>query len=163
MAGDLVVSLDSSTSACKAIIWDAQGSVVAEGRASLPLIQPHPLWHEQPAQAWWQSASEALCQAASQVDSTRLAALCITHQRETFVAVDQQGRPLRNAILWMDERARPLLGELAARYGAEHFLQVTGKPLSGNLTVGKIAWLRKNEPQVFRDAHMFLDVHSYLV
>ena len=163
MAGDLVLSLDCSTSACKAIIWDAQGSAVAEGRASLPLLQPHPLWHEQSAEAWWQSASEALRQAAAQVDPSRLAAMCITHQRETFVPIDKEGRPLRNAILWMDERAQPLLDELAARYGAEHFLKATGKPLSGNLTVGKIAWLRKNEPGVFRDAHMYLDVHSYLV
>ncbi len=149
MPGDLVVSLDCSTSACKAIIWDQQGNALAEGRANLPLMQPHPLWYEQPAEAWWQSANEALCQAACQVESNRLAAICITHQRETFVAVDKQGRPLRNAILWMDERARPLLDELAARYGAEHFLQVTGKPLSGNLTVGKIAWLRKTSRSCF--------------
>lgn len=49
MASDLVISLDCSTSACKAIIWDQQGNIQAEGRASLPLMQPHPAWHEQPA------------------------------------------------------------------------------------------------------------------
>ncbi len=163
MSGDLVVSLDCGTSACKAIIWDQQGSIMAEGRANLPLLEPHPLWYEQPAEAWWQSASQALGQAASQVDSSRLAAICITHQRETFVPVDKHGRPLRNAILWMDERAHSLLDKLVTRYGADHFLQVTGKPLSGNLTVGKIAWLRQNEPRVFQDAHMFLDVHAYLI
>lgn len=162
-AGDLVVSLDCSTSASKAIIWDRQGNALAEGRAGLPMLQPHPTWYEQPAEAWWQSASEALCQAVAQVDASRLAAICITHQRETFVAVDRQGQPLHNAILWMDERARPLLGDLLSLYGAEHFHQVTGKPLSGNLTVAKLAWLRQHEPQVFGDAAMFLDVHGYLV
>ncbi len=163
MAGDLLISLDCSTSACKAILWDRQGNPLAEGRASLPLLQPHPAWYEQPAETWWQSAGEAVRQAVTHVDLSRLAALGMAHQRETFVAVNTQGQPLHNALLWMDERARPLLADLVALYGAEHFRQVTGKPLSGNLTLAKIAWLRQNEPQVFHTAHKFLDVHGYLV
>jgi len=163
MTSDLVVSLDSSTSASKAIIWDRQGNILSEGRASLVITQTHPTWYEQPAEAWWTTACEAFGKAVAQVNPKRLAAICITHQRETFVPVNDKGRPLRNGILWMDERARPLLGELKSLFGAERFHQVTGKPLSGNLTVGKIAWLRQNEPRVFDDTFMFMDVHGYLV
>jgi xylulokinase len=96
------------------------------------------------------------------VDMRRLAALCITPQRETFVPVDQTGQPLRNAILWMDERARPLLPWIEGAIGRERFHQITGKPLSGNLSVAKIAWLRQHEPQVFSDTARFLDVTAYL-
>ena len=51
----------------------------------------------------------AIRQAVSQIDGKRLRALCIAHQRETFVPVDEQGQPLTNGILWMDERASELL------------------------------------------------------
>ncbi|MBN1313610.1 MAG: xylulose kinase [Anaerolineae bacterium] len=163
MTADLVISLDCSTTSCKAIVWDQCGNNLAEGRAGLPMLQPRPAWHEQPAESWWQAASQAICQAATQISASRLAALCITHQRETFVAVDEKGRPLHNAILWMDERARPLLDDLTALYDAERFHRITGKPLSGNLTVTKLAWLRRHEPQIFNDAFMFLDVQGYLV
>ena len=56
MSSDLVLGLDSSTSACKAIVWDLQGKIIAEGRAALAVSMPHPGWHEQPAEDWWQAA-----------------------------------------------------------------------------------------------------------
>ena len=71
-----------------------------------------------------------------------LAGLCIAPQRETFVPVNAAGEPLRNGIVWMDERCRPLLPALEHNLGAERFHRLTGKPLSVNLTIGKIAWMR---------------------
>jgi sugar (pentulose or hexulose) kinase len=163
MISDLIISLDSSTSASKAIIWDLQGNIVAKGCSNLNIIQEQPDWYEQSAEAWWNTACMAFQQAANQIDPRRLAAVCIAHQRETFVMVSEDGHPLRPGILWMDERARHLMSGLKSLLDADHFHQVTGKPLSGNLTVGKIAWLRTYEPELFDSAYMFLDVHAYLV
>ena len=130
---DLVIGLDSSTTSCKAIIWDTAGNFVAEGRSSISLEQPYPAWHEQSAGAWWQAGVEALRTVTSQVENNRLAGLCISPQRETFVPVDSQGRPLRKAIVWMDERSGSLLPIIAQEVDPQHIHQQTGKPLSGNL------------------------------
>jgi sugar (pentulose or hexulose) kinase len=163
MPSRLVISLDASTTACKAVIWDTHGKVVAEGRANIPLLTPRSGWHEQPAESWWLAASQALRQAVIQVESRRLAALCITAQRETFVPVDGYGRPLRNGILWMDERAHPLLESLGEAVGQERFHTITGKPLSVNLSIAKIGWLRQHEPDVYAQTAYFLDVHAFLI
>lgn len=96
-------------------------------------------------------------------DTHRIAALCITAQRETFVPVDATGIPLRPAIVWMDERARDMLPIIAHEYGAERIHRETGKPLSGNLTLAKIAWLRRHEPDTFARTAMYLDVAAFLV
>jgi sugar (pentulose or hexulose) kinase len=160
---DLVIGIDSSTTACKAIVWDCQGNLVTQGRASLALQTPRPVWHEQPAEDWWTAACQALQMVTGQVDGRRLAGLCITHQRETFVPVNEQGYPLRNAILWMDVRSGPYLAGLAEVYDRDTFHKVTGKPLNGNLTIGKIAWLRENEPEIFNQTHRYLDTHAFLV
>ena len=53
MPPSLVVGVDVSTNSAKAIAWNHQGNAVAEGRASYPLMQPHPNWYEQDAEAWW--------------------------------------------------------------------------------------------------------------
>lgn len=159
----LVIGIDCSTSACKAFIWDPSGNLLARGTASLPLITPRPGWHEQSAASWWDAAVLALRQAASQVDSRRLKALCIAHQRETFVTLDELGRPISNAILWMDERARDLLPELERSFDPLEFHRQTGKRLSVNLTLAKIAWLRQNQPDAFTRAFKYLDVHAFLV
>jgi sugar (pentulose or hexulose) kinase len=159
----LVIGLDCSTSACKAIVWDCRGNAVARGYSSLSLITPQPTWHEQSAESWWTSMVEATRQAVSQVDGSLLKALCIAHQRETFVPVDEQGQPLANGILWMDERARELLPDLEQSFGQDNFHQLTGKRLSVNLTIAKIAWLREYRPEVFARASKYLDVHAFLV
>lgn len=164
---DWVIGIDSSTTACKAIVWDTRGARrdarCAEGRAALPLLMPRPGWHEQPAAAWWEACVQAVRAAVAQVETSRLAALCISPQRETFVPVDPAGAPLRPAIVWMDERARELLPRIAQEYGAERIHHETGKPLSVNLTLGKIAWLRTHEPDVFARAAKYLDVAAFLI
>ncbi len=133
------------------------------GIVPLSLITPQPGWHEQSAESWWTSTVQAIRQAVSQVDSGRLKALCIAHQRETFVPVDEQGQPLTNGILWMDERARELLPGLEQSFGREDFHRLTGKRLSVNLTIAKIAWLKEYQPDIFARTCKYLDVHSFLV
>jgi sugar (pentulose or hexulose) kinase len=160
---DLVLGIDCSTTGVKAIAWDREGNAAASGRSSLALLRPRPDWHEQNAADWWSAAAEALRQVAGQIDPGRIAALSISHQRETFVPVNEKCQPLRNAILWMDERARPLIPGLRNQFGYARFHAITGKPLSGNLTIAKIAWLSENEPAVVKRSAFFLDVHAYLV
>jgi xylulokinase len=163
LKSDLVIGLDCSTTASKAVVWDSQGNAVAEGRGPLPILTPHPGWHEQPADDWWQATCQALRQVVNLVDGQRVAALCITHQRETFVPVDESGLPVRPGILWMDERAGPLLPSLAELWGKESFHCLTGKALSANLTVAKIAWLREHEPETVARVAKYLDVAAFLI
>lgn len=163
MTPDVVIGLDASTTACKAIAWDTEGRQLALGRAPLDLITPGPDLYEQDANAWWQTACAALREVTAQVPGERLAGLAIAHQRETFVLVDRQGKPLHNAILWLDERSRPYLDDLGNRLGRDAFHKRTGKPLSGNLAPGKLAWLREHQPDLLDRAFRLLDTHAFLV
>jgi len=159
----LVIGLDSSTSSCKAIVWDCRGNAIGRGTSPLTMTTPQPTWHEQSAESWWTAAVQAIRQATEHVDGEQLKALCIAHQRETFVPVDGQGRPLSNGILWMDERASGLLPDLEKSFGQHDFHRQTGKRLSVNLTIAKMAWLKKYQPEIFIHTHKYLDVHSFLV
>lgn len=159
---DLVLGLDSSTTACKAVIWDLHGRPLCSGSSPISVWMPHPGWHEQPASDWWSAAVSAIRQSAASIDLARLAGLAIAHQRESFVPLDEGGRPLTNAILWMDERARSNLPALRAQLGEQAFHQSTGKPLSVNLAVGKIAWLRENQPDIFARTAIYADTLAYL-
>ena len=159
----LVIGIDSSTTACKAIAWDREGRAAAEGRATYPLLQPRPNWYEQDAEAWWDGLCAALRALLAQIDAAQVDALCITHQRESFVPVDGQGRPLRKGILWLDERSREQVALLEKQVGRAPFHQVTGKPLTTNPSVTKIAWLMQHEPELVAGTFKFLDAHAFLV
>ncbi|MBA3947540.1 MAG: xylulose kinase [Herpetosiphonaceae bacterium] len=160
---DLVIGVDCSTTASKAVVWDRHGRLVAEGRATFPLLNPHPGWYEQHAEDWWTATTAALHAAISQLDPRRLGALCVTHQRETFVPVDAHGHPLRDAMLWIDERSPLQMAALDTRFGRQRVHQITGKPVALTPSLPKILWLQEHEPDVLQRAYKLLDVHAYLV
>jgi sugar (pentulose or hexulose) kinase len=161
--GDLVLSLDASTTACKCIVWDLSGKPLAEGRGSIQLNSPSPLGFEQDAEAWWSATVQAVRAAVSQVNPARVRGMCIANQRETFVVADRSGRPLRPAIVWMDERCRDQVAAVRQRGEAPRLHAITGKPASVTPSFYKILWLREQEPDLFDGAPLVLDVHGFLV
>ncbi|MDI9548305.1 MAG: FGGY family carbohydrate kinase [Chloroflexota bacterium] len=92
------------------------------------MLRPHPAWAEQDAEDWWASACAALRARLSRIDVRQVEALAVTHQRESFVPVDGEERPLRHAILWLDERSRAQLKWLDRTFGSDALHELTGKP-----------------------------------
>jgi len=160
---DLVLGIDCSTTAAKAIVWDPNGRALAEGRAPIPLSSPRPGFWEQQVDELVGAVDEAVRAAlAAGPLAGRLAALCCTHQRETFAPVDEAGRPLGPAIVWMDERATAEVHRVEALLGAGRWHEVTGKPASVTPSLPKILWLAAHEPDAFARAR-FADVHALVV
>lgn len=167
MYSRVVLSIDCSTTACKAIAWNEQGQALAEGRAAYSMHRPHKGWAEQRADEWWSCTCAALREciaqlAAANVATDQIDALGITHQRETFVPVDIECRPIRDAILWLDERSRDQLEWLDRTFGADALHQLTGKPPSMTQSLPKIVWLLQNQPDVIKRANKIVDVHGFL-
>ena len=64
---------------------------------------------------------------AMQVDATKIRALGISAQGETLIFVDEQGKPLRNAIVWMDNRAQEEAENLGKEFPQQHSYKITGQ------------------------------------
>jgi xylulokinase len=159
MTRDLVIGIDTSTTAAKAVVWDQNGRAVAEGRATFELSSPQPGWGEQNAEDWWVATRNAIRRAAQTVDTRRLAAISITHQRETFACVTEDGHALRPAMLWLDSRAFAEVAE----FGTERVHRVTGKPPNPTPAWYKLQWLRRHEPETLDRTERVVDVQAYLV
>ena len=156
--GGLFLSVDCSTTASKAVVFETSGSVLAAAASPLTLTHPQPGWHEQDAEQWWQATRAAIADVVTRVDAERIRSLCLTHQRESFVCLDAEGVPLRPAILWADGRA----GAQIAALGSAHIHELSGKPPDVTPALYKLAWLREHEPAVLRDAVHVVDVQAYL-
>ena len=160
---DLVIGVDCSTTASKAIAWDREGKAVAEGRADLEEIRPTPAESEQVAEGWWDATVAALEQIVQETGADRIAGICITHQRESFAPVDEKNQSLRNAILWDDARSGKQLDELGEKFGHDELLRRTGRNPSLTQAFPKLLWVVEHEPEVAERAHKFVDAHGYLV
>jgi len=155
----LSLTVDCSTTAAKAVVFDQNGNTVALARRPLGLDRPRAGWHEQDARHWWAATRDALTDAIAQLDDpSQIAALCLTHQRESFVCLGEDDEPLRPAILWLDSRADVEI----ARYGSAAVQALSGKPADITPSIYKLAWLRSHEPTVLSHANRIGDVSAYL-
>jgi xylulokinase len=156
----LVLAVDCSTTAAKAVVFDVDGHAVGVGRRPLTMQQPQPGWHEQDATTWWEATAAAIAEALAGIGSPRrIAALCITNQRQSFVCLDESGDPIRPAILWLDSRATEEIEE----FGTARVVELSGQPPDVTPSIYKLAWLRRHEPAVLSRAARVGDVQAYLV
>jgi xylulokinase len=160
--GDLVVGLDCSTTSTKAIAFDQKGRMAAYASEAIPLHSPQPNYYEQNPEDWWRSTRNALKKITSEVEPERIIALAISNQRETFVPLSQDGKSLRPAIIWLDERCKDEVEPFARRIGKDKIHRITGKPPDYAPVVYRLAWMKKNEPELLGKIGMICDVHTYL-
>ncbi len=161
-----VLAVDCSTTGSKVAVIDAHGRTVAAGAAPLSTDSPRPGWHEQDAGAWWPATDHAvrralgsLVDAGRSAELARIIAVCVAHQRESFVPVDAENRPLHPAILWLDGRAAVEIEE----FGTAEVEQLCGKPADITPALYKLAWLDRHRPEVLARAHRVVDTHAFLV
>lgn len=160
----LVVGVDSSTSACKVEVRDADsGELVSAGRAGHPPTTPPR--SEQDPKAWW-SAFEAACAQAgvSGGDGAggRPSAIAVAAQQHGLVVLDAAGEVLRPAKLWNDTESATDADELVAALGADAWAAACGSVPVSSFTITKLRWLRRHEPATFRRVARVLLPHDWL-
>jgi sugar (pentulose or hexulose) kinase len=162
MKQDIVIGLDASTTATKAVAWNRFGHVIAETRASVPLSNPKPGWFEQDVKDWTGAAAKALKQLSRKIDVARVAGIAISNQRESFAQFDSKDRPLRPGTLWLDERAHIEVKELARDLGAGRLHEISGKPSDITPCISRCLWLSKQLPKIWKKTAMTAEVHGVI-
>ncbi|QAY74780.1 xylulokinase [Agromyces protaetiae] len=135
----LVAGVDSSTQSCKVVIRDAEtGALVRSGRAS------HPAGTEVDPAAWWGALLTAIADAGG-LDGVE--AISVAGQQHGMVALDAEGRVIRDALLWNDTRSAGAARDLIDEVGADAYAERTGVVPVASFTATKLRWLRDAEPE----------------
>ncbi len=161
---EYIIGADIGTTSTRVIIFDSLGNIVSEGRSSYQLIRPKPGWVEQRAEWWYESFCIACKEAlgSAKIDKKKIKACGITHQRQSFVPVDEDLNTLRNGILWNDMRCGDQAEQACKKLGMEKIYKRTGFPPS-TMTLYKIMWIRDNEPHIYKNTYKFLLVTDYVI
>jgi xylulokinase len=162
----LLLGLDVGTTSVKAGLFDIAGRQVAAAEREYRLTHPAPDHVEIDPEMWWTAAAAAVREtvATPGVDPSRIAAMAVSSQGETVAAVDADGRALGPALVWLDNRAVAEARELEDRFGNEAVYERTGVPdVNPTWTAAKLLWLRRHEPEVFRDAARFVLAEDFML
>ena len=155
----LVLGIDVSTTATKAVLIDESGTVRGVGTAEYPCDIPQPLWSEQNPALWWDGTVSAIRSVLAATNSRRdeIAAVGLTGQMHGLVVLDEGDTVLRPAILWNDQRTAAECDLIRAAVGPERLIRITGNDALTGFTAPKLVWVRDHEPDTWaRVAHVLL-------
>jgi xylulokinase len=155
----LVLGIDVSTTATKAILIDPTGEVRGTGIVEYAFQMRRPLWSEQDPAVWWDAAQSAIraALAAAGAAGEDVEAVGLTGQMHGAVLLDKGGAVLRPAILWNDQRTAAECDEIREAVGPERLIEISGNDALTGFTAPKLLWVARHEPDVWaRLAHVLL-------
>ena len=147
-----IATFDIGTTAVKAVLVDESGTALFSASREIPTLSTDG-YMEQDPHDWW-AAFQALSRELLAVGTP--SAICMSGQMQDVIALDGDLDPLRNAILYSDNRARVEAKALARQVGARRIAEITGNPFDGSIPLSKFLWLRDHEPEVFERTRCFL-------
>jgi len=157
MSANYLLGIDIGTLGSKGVALTPDGHVVAQFFCEHPVIHPQAGWAEHDAERqWWGdvvTVSQALLH-QSGIDPREIAGVCVSGLIPDLLPTDEHGVPLRNAILYSDNRAVDEINQINA---------LTGAHLTSEEITPKLLWYMRHEPELFRRTHMVFNAHSYVV
>ncbi len=159
-----VLGIDLGTSGTKTVLFDEVGKKMASSTVEYDLIQPQNGWAEQEPDLWWDAAVKTIQDVIKEsgVNAKDIKGLGISGQMHGLVMVDEDGKVLRNAILWCDGRTSKQCREITEKIGAERLIEITANPALTGFTAGKVLWVRENEPEIYAKCRQILLPKDYV-
>jgi xylulokinase len=158
------IGIDAGTSSVKTIVVRADGERVDITQRPCQVLRPHPGWAEQDPEALWKVVRDSLQELQSRnVDVFRsIEGISFSGQMHGLVALDSQQRPLRNAILWCDQRAAAEVTEAYESIGRDRFRDLAANDLSSGFLLTSLMWLKRNEPEVYAQTRWVLPIKDFI-
>jgi xylulokinase len=155
----MYIGIDLGTSGLKGIVIDDAQVVLAEATAPLSVQRPHDGWSEQMPADWITAAEAVLDSLAGQVDMGAVRGIGLSGHMHGATLLGADDAVLRPCILWNDTRSAAEAAELDAN---PYFRRLTGNIVFPGFTAPKLAWVRNNEPDTFKEVAKVLLPKDYL-
>ncbi len=161
----LILGIDIGTTSLKTAVYDTEGTLVSSAVTEYALLTPSPNMVEAPCGVYMDSIRSGLRACAEKgADLSRIAVIGFSVQSETLCFLDENRKPIGNAIVWMDNRAGAQAEELRERFGDELCYEVTGQvSFEANWPAAKILWVKENEPERFEKTRYFTLLEDYVI
>ena len=161
-----VLAIDLGTTGVKVAVVDQHAAVLAGAGEVLPMIFTDRGGEggvEQDVENWWQAIGRCSRRAIANAGlaAADVTMIAVTSQYTSTVPVAADGRPVGNAIMWMDARGRrhnpATRGQAADPSVRQRWLEVHGMAPSGNDDIGHVAFIKAEQPDVYAAAAAFVE------
>jgi gluconokinase len=161
----MLIGLDIGTTNVKAVAFDDSGRIVASADRANVMLTPQPGWSEQNPEAVCDNVWSVLREVIGHTTmwkTIEIQGVVFSAAMHGLVAVDKDGAPLTNFLLWSDLRADAIAQSLRQTDLGKDIYRRTGVPIHAMSPLAKLIWLRQNQPEVFQKADMFFGIKEFV-
>lgn len=165
MTKDILLAIDNGTQSVRALLFDLRGNMLGHAKVPIdPYVSLQPGWAEHEPQVFW----GALCQACHQlweqgnVPREAIAGVSLTTMRSTLINVDRNGKPLRPAIPWLDQRRTAGLKPVGGWWGLLFAISGMRETVAYLQAEAEGNWIRTHQPEIWDKTYKFLFLSGYL-
>lgn len=159
-----VIGMDCGTTNIKAIVLNQYGKKIAEASRKSRSIKSFDGGSEQDANEWWNNASSIIKELTSTIgeQAKQIEGICISCHTVSMLAVDEEGRPLRNAVTYQDSRSAKELEHILDTVGYDKFCRIVATIPAPSFLPSKILWFKNTEEALFNKTKYFLQANGYI-
>ncbi len=159
----LILAHDLGTSGNKASLFSESGELIGSCTESYGTEYMPQARAEQNPEDWWRAVRDSTARLLAGIDDkNRISVISFSGQMQGCLCVDKKGNPLRNSLIYSDQRSGEQAATLVEKLGAYPFFQMTGHKASSSYSLSKLMWIRDNEPEIFRHTHKMLQAKDYI-
>ena len=160
---DYLLAIDNGTQSVRALVFDLDGQLVAKSKVEIePYFSAEPGWAEQHVEYFWEKLCEACQGLWPQLDFpiTAIKSVALTTQRTTMVNLDKDGKPLRPAIVWLDQRLEENLPSMGILDG---FFKLIGEAQTVKFfrSQAEAHWIKNHQPEIWARTEKYLLLSGY--
>ncbi|RMB57110.1 glycerol kinase [Dokdonia sinensis] len=170
MSKKYIIAFDQGTTSTRAIIFDNKGNICKIAQKELTQHYPKSGWVEHDPEEIFQAQNEVFEEVVhtSDIAMEDIAGIGITNQRETTVVWDKTtGKPIYNAIVWLDKRTKGICENLKSQDLEEYVKENTGLIIDSYFSGTKVKWILDNVEGAFAKAEkgelLFGTIDTWLI
>lgn len=165
MEDKYILSIDCGTQSLRALLFDRFGNLAGKEKVKFePYYSLYPGWAEQDPEIYYKSLCKACLGLREKSHDLwdKIIGITLTTQRDTCINIDKNGKVLRPAIVWLDQRMARYKNPLPFYDNLMFYIAGMTKAVKISIRKTKSNWIKENEPEIWKKTHKFLLLSGYL-
>ncbi|MBO1721592.1 xylulokinase [Extibacter sp. GGCC_0201] len=158
------LGVDIGTSSVKSLLMDAKGHVVGSAQVGYDIIKDRPEYAEQDMEILWEASRKTIADVVKKYpqEAARIQGISYSGQMHGLVMTDAQGRLIRNAIIWADQRSEDEIHRIYDVVGEDSYRSVALNSLSTGFLISSLMWVKEHEPDNYEKIRHVMFPKDYI-
>jgi gluconokinase len=161
---EYLIGVDIGTTATKAIAFNREGVIISKKSVEYPIYHPKPTWSEQDPEEIFHAVLISIKDVVEENNAmgNKLEGISFSAAMHSLIAVDPEGKPLTNCIIWADTRSEEYAKKMKESKVAHSIYLKTGTPIHPMSPLCKLLWMKENNSEIFNKAYKFISIKEYV-